>query len=72
MSPAPIFLYGKPSDKDIVKILKHHYGDGVVYMPENTPWSLYSFARKHGYISEEGYVTRKGRDLLCEFDGLKS
>lgn len=67
MCSAPVFIEKDPSDAQLVTILDHHYGDGVVYIPENTPWSLYTFARRLGYISEEGYVTKKGRELLNSF-----
>ncbi len=67
MSTAPVFTQQNPTDAQLVSILDHHYGDGVVYIPENTPWSLYTFARKLGYISEEGYVTKKGRELLTRY-----
>ena len=72
MSTAHIFTQQNPSDAQLVSILDHNYGDGVVYIPENTPWNLYSFARKLGYISEEGYVTRKGRKLLISYKNNSS
>ncbi len=67
MSSLPVFTEKNPTDAQLISILDYHYGDGLVYLPENTPWSLYTFARKLGYISEEGYVTKKGRELLAQY-----
>lgn len=70
MNNAPIFTQENPTDAQLVSILDHHYGDGVVYIPENTPWSLYTFARKLGYINEEGFVTPKGKTLVTDYQKI--
>ncbi len=70
MSTAPVFIEKDPTDAQLISILDHHYGDQLVYLHENTPWSLYTFARKLGYIDEEGYVTNKGRILLDRYRRL--
>lgn len=67
MSSLPVFTTENPTDAQLVTILDHHYGDGVVHLPENTPWSLYTFARKLGYINEEGFVTSKGKSLVIDY-----
>lgn len=56
------------SESDIVKILSNRFGDGVVYMSKNMPKRVYHLAVKRGFISQEGYITRKGRVLLAHTD----
>jgi len=56
------------SESDIVKILSNRFGDGVVYMSKNMPKRVYNLAVKRGFISQEGYITRKGRVLLAQVD----
>ena len=55
------------SETDIVKLLSSRFGDGVVYLSKNMPRKVYNLAVKKGFISPEGYVTRKGRSLLAQF-----
>jgi len=49
----------------IAKLLDHRYGDGIVYEPRHNSRGLLQAAIAGGFISEEGYVTRKGRALLA-------
>jgi hypothetical protein len=49
----------------IAKLLDHRYGDGVVYQPRHQQRGLMQAAISGGFVSEEGYVTRKGRALLA-------
>lgn len=56
------------SETDIVKILNNRFGDGVVYLSKNMPRRIYSLAVRKGFISEDGYITRKGRTLLARFN----
>jgi len=55
------------TESDIVKILNNRFGDGVVYLSKNMPRRVYNLAVKRGFISQDGYVTRKGRTLLAQF-----
>jgi hypothetical protein len=55
------------SATEIVKVLSNRFGDGVVYLSRNMPRRIYNLAMKRGFISPEGYVTRKGRTLLAQF-----
>jgi hypothetical protein len=55
------------SETDIVKVLSNRFGDGVVYLSKNMPRKVYNLAVKRGFISADGYVTRKGRTLLAQF-----
>jgi hypothetical protein len=54
-------------DSLLVKILKYHYGDGMVYLPRHLSRDLYLRAVAKGYLDEGGYLTRKGRILLSRF-----
>lgn len=49
-------------------MLRHHYGDGDLYLLEGTPESVVHKAISMGYVSEDGYLTRKGRDLLTQHE----
>ncbi|MGH8520129.1 MAG: hypothetical protein ACREU9_01525 [Gammaproteobacteria bacterium] len=53
---------------EIASVLRHHYGDGDLYVPEGTPESVVYKAIALGYLSEDGYLTRKGRDLLAQHE----
>ncbi len=48
----------------VVQLLTHHYGDGIVYLPRGASKDLYKRAVRDGYISEDGYLTAKGKGLL--------
>ena len=54
------------SESDFVALLSHHYGDGIVYLYHRGALDLYKQAIEMGYVSEEGYLTRKGRTLLAQ------
>jgi len=49
----------------IAKLLDRRYGDGIVYEPRHANRDLLQAAIAGGFVSEEGYVTRKGRALLA-------
>jgi hypothetical protein len=53
------------SEQKIASLLASRYGDGVVYIPRNGAKSLFFDAMANGFISEDGFVTRKGRALLA-------
>ncbi len=57
-----------PNEVEIASVLRHHYGDGDLYVPEGTPESVVYKAIALGYLSEDGYLTRKGRDLLAQHE----
>lgn len=56
-----------PTEAEIVQLLRHRYGDGDIYLPAGAPRRLFWRVVQLGYISEEGYVTRKGRQLLAQY-----
>ena len=50
----------------IARLLAHRYGDGVVYIPrERGNRGLLEHAVADGFVSADGFVTRKGRNLLA-------
>lgn len=53
-------------ESDIAKVLEYRYGDGLVYLPKHQPESLFEMAKNQGFIDQEGYLTRKGRNLLAK------
>jgi len=54
-------------ESDIAKVLEYRYGDGLVYLPKHQPESLYKMATNKGFLDQEGYLTRKGRNLLAKY-----
>lgn len=52
-------------EENVYELLLNHFGDGLVYLPLGTQANVYIYAVKQGYISNDGYITRKGRLLLC-------
>ncbi len=40
----------------------------ILYLPKGTPESVVHTAIAMGYLSEDGYLTRKGRDLLAQHE----
>ncbi|MEX2525858.1 MAG: hypothetical protein WD750_12930 [Gammaproteobacteria bacterium] len=54
-------------ESQIAALLEYRFGDGLVYLPKNRSRALYSQARQHGFIDEEGYLTRKGRALIARY-----
>jgi hypothetical protein len=56
-----------PTEVECAKVVARHYGDGTVYLPAGTPWALFYVCIQRGLISDEGFVTRKGRELLAHY-----
>jgi hypothetical protein len=48
----------------MLKLLRHRYGDGLVYLRGSEERDLYRKAMARGLINDEGYVTAAGRSLL--------
>lgn len=48
-----------PNEVEIASVLRHHYGDGDLYVPEGTSESVLHKAIALGYLSGDGYLTRK-------------
>lgn len=49
----------------IAELLDHRYGDGIVYEPRHLRRGLLQAAIAGGFVSEKGFMTRKGRALLA-------
>ncbi|MCP5151054.1 MAG: hypothetical protein H6983_06630 [Ectothiorhodospiraceae bacterium] len=52
-------------DPDLIGLLAHHFGDGLVYLagPDERP--VLARAVRLGLISDDGYLTAAGRALLA-------
>ena len=54
----------------IARLLACRYGDGAVYLPRDRSPALLEDARAAGFVSPDGYLTRKGRQWLAARGGL--
>lgn len=53
----------------IMELLQFRYGDGAIYISkhiQNHFHRILTLANRYDYVSEEGYITRKGRLLLAK------
>ncbi len=50
----------------MLELLKNHYGDGSVYITNGASSHLLELAKAHGYVNEEGFLTRAGRRLVTQ------
>lgn len=57
-------------DRDIIQLLSHRYGDGLVYLRERTERSLFDRAVRLGLITREGYLTPTGRAILAGYSDV--
>ena len=56
-------------DQAIARLIARRYGDGGVYVPRQQPRrGVLQDAIDGGFVSEDGFITRKGRRLLARFD----
>jgi len=53
-------------DTDLLQLLGHRFGDGLVYLREETERVLFDRAVNLGLVTGEGYLTPAGRALLAE------
>lgn len=53
------------SQPPIEKLLAHRYGDGLIYLPRTMNSGVLRDAVRQGFVSEEGFLTRKGRTFLA-------
>jgi len=53
------------TESAIAQLMNRRYGDGVVYVPRERSKQVLQTAIAEGYVSAEGFVTRKGRALLA-------
>ena len=62
--------YDRPdaNELDIARVIGRHYGDGAVYMTQDEDQATaLSRAISEGFVSEDGFLTRKGREFLVRF-----
>jgi hypothetical protein len=52
---------------ECAKVVARRYGDGTVYLPAGTPRALFYVCIQRGLITDEGFVTRKGREFLARY-----
>jgi hypothetical protein len=52
-------------EQGVAGILANRYGDGSVYLPQKGQRQFLEAAIAGGFVSEEGFVTRKGRNLIA-------
>ncbi len=54
---------------DIARLIGRHYGDGGIYLSQDgRQQETFSRAISGGFVSSEGFLTRKGRELLAQFN----
>ncbi len=54
------------NEQTIARVIARHYGDGGVYMPRDAERvDAMQQAISNGFVSEDGFLTRKGRRLLA-------
>ncbi len=49
----------------VAELLSNRYGDGTLYLSKAGERGLLDMAIQGGFVSDEGFVTRKGRALLA-------
>ena len=56
-------------DRAVARLIARRYGDGGVYVPRQQPRrGALKDAIAGGFVSEDGFITSKGRRLLARFD----
>ena len=67
--PDPVEAAAEPAPEDVppelVQLLDHRYGDGLVYLREAAERTLYRQAMRLGLISSEGYLTPEGFAVIA-------
>lgn len=61
----PVSSDAGPPRSALAQLLTQRYGDGAVYLSRHQSPRLLEAARAAGLISPDGYLTRKGRQLLA-------
>ncbi len=62
-------IFPPDHDQAIARLIARRYGDGGVYVPRQQPrHGALQDAIAGGFVSEDGFVTPKGRRLLARFD----
>jgi hypothetical protein len=53
------------ASQPVEKLLAHHYGDGCIYLPKSMNSGVLQDAKRQGFVSDDGFLTRKGRNFLA-------
>ena len=56
------------AERELLQLLDHRYGDGLVYLRDAAERKLYEFAIRLGLINIEGYLTPAGRSLIARHE----
>ena len=48
----------------VKQLLERRFGDGQIYVPKATSGALVADAVQRGLMSQDGFITRKGRAFL--------
>ena len=56
---------GDPIEPDLLRLLDHRYGDGLVYLREDDERGLLARAIRLGLVSPDGYITPKGQSAIA-------
>ena len=70
MVPAPIsqspqFPARAETSSGIARLLGHRFGDGLVYLRDESERKLFKLAVELGLVSGEGYLTPEGHSFLA-------
>ena len=71
MAKAPISESPQSSDptansSGIARFLGHRFGDGLVYIRDESERKLFGLAVELGLLSHEGYLTPEGHSFLAD------
>ena len=55
-------------DRDIIRLLGHRFGDGLVYLRDTSEKQLLMQAVNMGFVNPEGYLTPSGQSLVAYHD----
>ena len=56
---------GESIEPELLKLLDHRYGDGLVYLREDEERGLLARAIRLGLVSPDGYITPKGQSAIA-------
>lgn len=55
-------------DQALLQLLAHRFGDGLVYLGDDSERRLFERAVSMGLVNREGYLTPAGRSLIARFN----
>jgi hypothetical protein len=54
-------------NEELARVLANRYGDGTVYLRNGASWAVYRACQRLGLISADGFITRRGRELVASY-----